>query len=59
MININNCTIAQLDTISHGKIPVIQDKRSIKFSDESSKLIYRVNISDNNIEVEYSDNEYS
>lgn len=53
-----DCTIAQLDTISHEKITVIQDKRCIKFSDESSKLIYHVNIS-NNIEVEYNDSEYS
>lgn len=53
----NDCTIAQLDTILHGKITVTQNRQYIKFSDESSKLVYRVNISDNDIEVEYSSNE--
>lgn len=50
----NDCTIAQLDTILHGKLTVTQNRQCIKFSDESSKLVYHVNISDNDIEVEYS-----
>ena len=53
----NDCTIAQLDTILHGKLTVTQNRQCIKFSDESSKLVYHVNISDNDIEVEYSSNE--